>query len=55
MKNNSIINYIKNKCQINKEILDNFLIYFNEQWLEYFNNGILELNDIILNLEQIIV
>ena len=26
--------------------MDDFLIYFNEQWLEYFNNGILELNDI---------
>ena len=26
--------------------MDDFIIYFNEQWLEYFNNGILELNDI---------
>ena len=53
LKYNALINYISKNCYIPKEILDDFLVYFKDQWLQYFNNENLKLNDINIKFRTI--
>ena len=38
--------YISKNSGIPNNILENFLVYFKEQLVQYFDKGILELNDV---------
>ena len=38
--------YISKNSGIPNNILENFLVYFKEQRVQYFDKGILELNDV---------
>ena len=46
LKLSKISSYIKEKANIPKNILDDFILYFEEQWLSYFKDGSLQLDEI---------
>jgi hypothetical protein len=46
LKLSKILSYIKEKANIPKNILDDYILYFIEQWLSYFNDGSLQLDEI---------
>ena len=46
IKLSKIPSYIKEKANIPKNILGDFILYFEEQWLSYFKDGNLQLDEI---------
>ena len=49
LKLSKISFYIKEKANIPKNILDYFILYLIEQWLFYFKDGSLQLDEININ------